>query len=478
MRCVLREAFLLRGWERLPYAVVDSRTGGTIFTDDVTFQALSFCDGVLDSGNPVLLPIHRQIIAELHKNGIVEEANEGVRLHEFQKYRRFPCRYIARAHWSITGKCNYRCRHCYMSAPEAKYGELSHEQCLEIVQQLADAGIYRVSLTGGEPLVRADFLEIVDALRERRISISQIYSNGALINDRLLDELESRGIRPEFSISFDGVGWHDWLRGVPGAEQRAVAAFRLLRERSFPITVEMSLHKGNVHTLESTIQLLADHGVRSIKTSPTTDAGNWLNEQGQYTLDPAELSEAYLDYIPKYKAAGAPMAIMLGGCFACDKGSEKYWIPFKKYDGSEAMRRQTLCRSARTTMYIAADGRLLPCIPLTGSALQDEMPKITEMGLVQALSDSKYLEAIDTRLDELLTNNAKCNSCEYGLTCGGGCRAGALFSGGDYLGCDEYTCFFFMNKFEERIRRIYAAGGPAAPPIPRIDFVTYGSEHL
>lgn len=456
MPYVLKEPFLLRGWELLPYAVVDTRIGRSIFINDVTFQALSFCDGVFDTDNPVLLPIHRQGIAELLKNGIIEETRVPRPVQRVQKYHRFPCRYIAQAHWSITGKCNYRCRHCYMSAPEAKYGELSHEQCLSIVEQLAEAGIYRVSLTGGEPLVRPDFLEIVDALLEKKITIFQIYSNGALVNERLLHELERRGVRPDFSISFDGVGWHDWLRGVDGAEQKALDAFKLLQKRGFPSSVEMCLHKRNIRTLEKTILVLAEHGVRSVKTSPATDSGDWLKENGQLTLSAEELSQAYLDYIPKYKAAGAPLSIMLGGSFLCNKGSDKYWIPFKKYDGSEKMLRQTLCRSARTTMYIAADGRLLPCIPLTGSSLQDEMPKITEMGLIEALSDSKYLRAIDTRLEDLLAHNEKCNACEYRLSCGGGCRAGALFTTGDYLGCDEYTCYFFKNNYEEKIKAIYA----------------------
>ena len=93
------------------------------------------------------------------------------------------------------------------------------------------------------------------------------------------------------------------------------------------------------------------------------------------------------------------------------------------------------------------------------------MPKITEMGLIQALSDSKYLHAIDTRLDELLAHNEKCNSCEHRLTCGGGCRAGALFTSKEYLGCDEYTCYLFKSNFEEKIKAIYADGsGKAATP--------------
>ena len=251
------------------------------------------------------------------------------------------------------------------------------------------------------------------------------------------------------------MGWHDWLRGMEGAEKMAVDAIKLLRSHDFPVSVETSLHKGNIHTLEVTLNLLAELGVRSVKTSPTSDAGNWLNEGGKYNLNVNELYTAYLDYIPKYKAAGAPLTVMLGGFFMCQKGSEKYISPSKKYNGSEKMLRQTTCPSARNTMYIAADGKLLPCIPLTGLPIQDGMPSVTDMDICQALSDSRYLSLIDTRLEDLLKANAKCRACEYKLYCGGGCRAGALVSSGEYLGCDDYTCYFFQNGYEEKIAAVY-----------------------
>lgn len=108
-----------------------------------------------------------------------------------------------------------------MSAPDAKYGELSHEQIMSIVDQLIGCGVMEVSLTGGEPLVRRDFMEIVDALLAGGIRITTIYSNGKLVTDKLLDQLAEREIRPEFNMSYDGVdGWHDWLRGIPDAEKR------------------------------------------------------------------------------------------------------------------------------------------------------------------------------------------------------------------------------------------------------------------
>lgn len=122
-----------------------------------------------------------------------------------------------------------------MSAPDAKLGEIDHDTMMDLARQIADCGILEVSLTGGEPLVRRDFMELVDALLSYRIRIAQIYTNGKLVDEKLLDQLEERGIRPEFNMSYDGTqGWHDWMRGVPGAGDAVLAAFDLCHERVFP----------------------------------------------------------------------------------------------------------------------------------------------------------------------------------------------------------------------------------------------------
>ena len=147
-----------------------------------------------------------------------------------QKYRRYPCHHYEMAQWSITGKCNYRCRHCFMYAPDAVMGEPTYEQCRKIMDELEECGIDKVSLTGGEPLVRRDFWKLVDELRDRGIGITAVYTNGKLLDDAFFRELDARKMHPAFQTSFDGVGWHDWLRGIPGAETAALDAFRRCRE--------------------------------------------------------------------------------------------------------------------------------------------------------------------------------------------------------------------------------------------------------
>jgi radical SAM protein with 4Fe4S-binding SPASM domain len=326
---------------------------------------------------------------------------------------------------------------------------------MAIVHQLSMAGIASVSLTGGEPLVREDFWDIVDALLENEIRIDQIYTNGMLVNDTLLDGFDKRGIKPAFSLSFDGIGWHDWLRGWEGAEQIALNAIKLLLARGFTVTVESVFHRDSVGTLVETMHLMAELGVHGWKTNPVSASGQWLDEGRDLDLTAEELYGAYLQLIPRYLSAGSPINIQLGGFFACEKGRQDFYFPVKKPFTNEAERlKEPLCMSARHTMYISADAKLLPCIPLSGLPAQDAFPNLYDITLVEALNNSVYMERISAPVCDLLSRRPECAACEFRLHCNGGCRAAALAENDstDYFGIDSWTCRFFKGGYEERIK--------------------------
>lgn len=454
MKYKLRENIALRGWKGFPYALRDLGTGQTASLGEDAFHALSLCNGVMDSESMFIPEHYRKLIQYFAKQQVVVPCEDGMRNTREQEYYCYPCKYIETAHWSITGKCNMKCRHCYMSAPQAKFGEISHEKCMDIIEQLAAAGIGAVNLTGGEPLVRKDFMELVSALKEKGIAIRQIYTNGMLVSKKLLDSLKELGLCPEFSLSFDGVGWHDWLRGIDGAEKMAVDAMRLLVGNGFPVSVESAFHRNSISSIADTMRLLAEIGVSHWKTNPVSRSGNWLGEEKSLDLTLEELYDAYLELIDIYLREGSPLSIMLGGFFRCRKAQTDYQIPCKKHGGIE----EPLCLSARSMMYISADAKILPCMPLSGLAIQDEMPSLNEVSLTDALSDSVYMKRIETPVCELLAHNEKCGNCEHKSVCGGGCRAAALMENGgsDYLGIDPSACFFFLNGYEERIAHVAA----------------------
>ncbi|MDR1088665.1 MAG: radical SAM protein [Coriobacteriales bacterium] len=452
MQYRLNEQLALRGWEDKPFAVQNLKSGQVFSLHEDAFRALQFCNGVMDMDSVLIPGGYRKLTRAFAEQKLVDACAESRPLLPIQEYHSFPCYYIDSAHWSITGACNMSCRHCFLSAPQAKFGELSHDACKSIIRQLGEAGVPTVSLTGGEPLVRGDFLELVDALTEQGIRVAQIYTNGLLVDGALLDALDARGIRPEFSLSFDGVGWHSWLRGTKGAEQRATDAIYLLRSRGFSVAVESAFHRGSIGSMSETLLLLAELGVAHWKVNPVSSSGNWLAEDASLNVSPEELYDAYLELIARYFEEGSPLTMMLGGFFRCSKGSKEYDIPCKKQGSEEDL----LCSSTRNTLYIAADGKLLPCMPLSGLPIQDEMPSLCDITLTEALSGSRYSERIQTPVSTLLEHNPACAACEYRTQCGGGCRAAALAANADndYLGRDPATCAFFKGGYEDRIRGV------------------------
>ena len=449
----LKKNLLLRGWDLLPWAIVDASTGRARFLKDPkVMEALELCTGRIDLDLPLIDADVRAMIPILVEEGVVVECEPGDSILPVQRYRKHENRYIRTAHWSVTGRCNYRCKHCYMSAPDAKYGELDHETIMRMADELAECGVARVSLTGGEPLVRSDFLEIVDELLGHDIMITTIYSNGKLVDERLLRALDERGIHPEFNMSYDALGWHDWLRGIDGAEEAVERAFKLCREMGFPTGAEMCIHSRNKHLLRETVLRLAEWGCRSLKTNPISDVGAWHEGGWGESVPMDELFQLYLDYVPEFYEDGMPIDIQLGGFFYANPAKPGEW-DMPMYHHPTSPEKCVVCQHARMDMYISAEGRALTCMALSGMDIQEEFPSIPELGLARCLTDSRYMEFISTRADAVLAHNPECDGCEFAPWCQGGCRAAGLQSSGqtDLLAVDPACCNIYKGGWGKKL---------------------------
>ena len=82
-------------------------------------------------------------------------------------------------------------------AERGALGELSTEQALNLIDQMAECGVLQVDLTGGELFVRKDLWQLIDRILSYKMTINQVYTNGWLVNDELLDKFEKRGLKPE-----------------------------------------------------------------------------------------------------------------------------------------------------------------------------------------------------------------------------------------------------------------------------------------
>ncbi len=98
--------------------------------------------------------------------------------------------------WTITGRCNFRCRFFCVNTPDAAMDELTHEEAIRIIDRMAKCGVRSLKISGGEPFVREDFWNLVDYVLEKGMKIDKIYTNGWLLTDSVLDQFEQRGMKP------------------------------------------------------------------------------------------------------------------------------------------------------------------------------------------------------------------------------------------------------------------------------------------
>lgn len=462
----LKEGYALRGWKGTTWVLVHRPDNHATMLEQDQFQALILCDGETDLSDVQLNETLQRALRQCEAQHWIQSCTAPGPLDADQYYRYYKNRYVRSVFWSMTGRCNFRCRHCYMDAPSGLLGELSTQQALDLIDQMAACGVLRVDLSGGEPFVRKDFWQLLDRILSYKIVVDTIYTNGWLVNSNLLDQFEKRGIKPNFSVSFDGLGWHDWMRGVAGAEQAALRALQLLHQRGYATDVEMCVHRGNVNSLAESIEALRSVGVQYLKASNVAATPLWLHNSQGNTLSDREYIESILPYIAWYYKAGQPLKRLgFAGVITMEQG-KGYHIAAEHNDGTEACLNCFLCNAVRNACYITPEGRLLPCMPMTASPVQDQFPLVQEIGLEKGLSDSYFMQFVSKTVKDLLESNPECQTCDYRYWCGGGCRANALLEGDQNLmGCDRTMCMLWKGGYAQRIRqaaadavRTYAAG--------------------
>lgn len=463
----LNEKYAFRGWDRLPFAIRvmqgDTTLGRPLFMDKKAFMIALRCNGVEDVDYDALDEQEKRAIDELLRSGLISSSEEPMgSLASYQRYHVYKGTYLESIHWSITGACNYRCRHCLVSTPRAKHTELPLEDLVKIADQIAECGIRQVDLTGGEPLVRKDFMDLVRELSKRRIAIRTIFTNTKLLTGELLDELLEAGQRPGFQISYDGWGTHDWLRNVKGAEDEAKAACELFKERGIGYGVAACVHKGNKGALRPLWRYLADHGCISLNVNSPQELGDWSSYAEEYAYSQEELWEEYQQVIRDWYEDGMPIDLNLDGFFNGKKGQLAWRVMYASHvDESREIGKIPYCESVRHGGHVSAEGRIMPCMGFADTALADSFPCLIDgditLGEASSNPESTYFKVQRTTVGDMINDaaeNPECADCEHLRNCLGGCMLEGTTPEGNHLHRDERACWFFKNVGEEGVRAV------------------------
>lgn len=143
--------------------------------------------------------------------------------------------------FEVTMRCNLRCLHCYVPLAQRKSvhaNELTLPEIQRIFGEMADAGTLWLLLTGGEPFLRPDFLQIYDAAK-RKGFILTVFTNATLITEEIADHLaEYRPFGIEVSLYGASEATYEKVTGSKGSYKRCMQGIELLMKRKLPLSLK------------------------------------------------------------------------------------------------------------------------------------------------------------------------------------------------------------------------------------------------
>ena len=329
--------------------------------------------------------------------------------------------------WETTRRCNLACRHCRAAAGSGPYpGELTTDEGMALLTDLATMGQVVVILTGGEPLLREDIFDL--AAYGARLGHRMVMAvNGTLLTPRLAARLQDAGIQ-RLSISLDGAAAasHDQLRAVAGAFEGALAGIAACREAGLPFQINTTVTRANRAELPAIYELAINLGAVAHHVFVLVPMGRGA-EIREELVQPAEYEET-LRWLLAAQREGrlfikptcAPQYYRL---WRQDAAARSEQITAATH-GLEAMTKG--CLGGQGFAFVSYGGEVQPCGYLelmAGNIRETPFPEIwAASDLFQQLR----------RVDDY---RGKCHSCQYRKVCGG-CRARAYALTGDVLGED------------------------------------------
>ena len=205
---------------------------------------------------------------------------------------------LASLYLYASGSCNLACRHCWITPtfqPDGDNGQhVKLEHVRKAIQEGTPLGLRSVKLTGGEPTLNPRFRELVTLIDEAGLDI-KIETNGTLIDDALAGLLKQTPHVSFISVSLDGATaeTHEYLRGVPGSYERAIAGVKALVEAGFHPQLICSVHRGNVSQMAEVVALAERLGCGSVKFNYVQAVGRGKRFAEEHGLGVAEIIRTY-----------------------------------------------------------------------------------------------------------------------------------------------------------------------------------------
>lgn len=304
--------------------------------------------------------------------------------------------------WEINKKCNAQCIHCYSaSGPDANEEHiLSAPKLLSVADELIDMRVFRVGISGGEPLLHPTIYPILEKLCQSDIFVS-LSTNGSPIDHTAAKRLRKMEIDSVcLSLDSSHPEIHDEIRRLPGLFDKAVAAAKLLIDEGVPVVAGMTLMRHNFREMRHYVEFVRSLGIHSVNITSYVPTGRGIPE---HALE----EELYHDYLFEVnemaKEYKGDVDIMWHDC------------RFTLIDESFSHYEHKGCGAANTSARITAEGDVTPCstLPIAGGNLRDHTFK-------EIWHNSKFFHQMRDR--QSYAKDSNCADCLHLEDCGG-CRS-------------------------------------------------------
>jgi AdoMet-dependent heme synthase len=162
-------------------------------------------------------------------------------------------------HIDLTYRCNERCIHCYLDHDD--HGEMTTAEIFDVLEQLADAGVFFISFSGGEVFLRRDVFQILEHARKLLFNV-KVKTNATMIQEKEAARLRQLGVEQiQISVYSHRPEVHDAITKLPGSLARTIGAIRFLKSQRLKVSISNVLMAGNFSDQAGVVALAKELGV-------------------------------------------------------------------------------------------------------------------------------------------------------------------------------------------------------------------------
>jgi len=286
----------------------------------------------------------------------------------------------------LTRRCNLKCAYCY-AVPDSSKKELTYRQIRPILNEITKCGCLWLAFTGGDPLIRDDFLDIYAYAKKKGLIIS-LLTNGTLITRRIADYFKKY---PPWliDITLNGITkkTYEDVTGVPGSFERCLGGIQLLIERNIPLQLKTTVTTLNIDELGEIKKYVESLGIDFRFDAVLHPAVDGSKTPCEFRISPAEVVKLDL---------------------ADQKRSEKLREFFRKAKGPSQADKLYNCGAGVNSFHINPYGELGMCI----------LPQETSYNLCKGSFIKGWYDFIPKIREQKRKRKSRCLNCSLFTLCG------------------------------------------------------------